>query len=220
MKRATPLDPDAPTVGRQNGATAPVDALATPAPEYQLRAVGVPLDFHVATFDRSKDTAALRHARSYLVDRGFELGYLLGLTGPTGVGKSWADAAIVNAVLVAHTAAGRDLFEHDWQPAWFSCAALVREARSFKTEHDVMARVRRAKLLVIDEVRIPDATALSVLDEVLGLRHAERLATVFTSNMTADELAGALSDRLLDRLRTWGVIHDVGGPSLRKDFAP
>lgn len=194
--------------------TTSIDTLATPAPECALRSVGVPLEFHAATF-ATKDTAALRHARAWLVAGGVEHGRALGLFGPAGIGKTWSEAATINAVLVAYDVAERNLFVHERHPVWYSCPALVRDVRSYSTAQETMRRLRRAILLVIDELTVPDAAALAVLDEVLSLRHAERLATVFTSNMTAAELAGALSDRILDRLRVWSELHEITGRSLR-----
>jgi DNA replication protein DnaC len=78
-----------------------------------------------------------------------------------------------------------------------------------------MTRACRAGLLVLDDLRAMTSAEASLLDEVFIRREQEGRPVVFTSNLTRKQLDAALSDRVLDRIRAWGDVHEVPGKSLR-----
>jgi len=55
-----------------------------------------------------------------------------------------------------------------------------------------------------------------MLDEIVWRRENLALATIFTTNLSPEELRDRLSDRIISRLRGWGKTMRVNGPDLRE----
>ena len=184
------------------------------AEPWMLEGAGVPPRLRAATFATADATASIQRARAFFDARGVERGRAFVLLGPTGVGKSWAGAAIVNADIVANAAADR-LFFPDSEPWWTSCAQLVDDLRDFSTRRDAMCRARRARLLVLDDVQRPSDADFPLFERVLSVREQDERAVLITSNLPKKEFYSAVGARVVDRLRAWGETHEIRGPSLR-----
>jgi DNA replication protein DnaC len=166
------------------------------------RKIGIPKRFWGASFLAGAATPALQRAQAFagrIAD-----GRCLLLSGPTGTGKTYGACALLNAL----PGWGR-FFWHF--PAL--CGALLDPGR----RRAALESAKEVPLLVLDDlepVLKPDILII-FLDEIIVHREGEILATVITTNATPAELREHLSDRVTDRLREWGDVFAVGGPSLR-----
>jgi DNA replication protein DnaC len=168
-----------------------------------LEAIGVPVRLQASTFATSTATKPLELVRAFR-DNG--RGRLLGLLGPTGVGKSWACAALINDVLSDLRTSQR----------WMLCSTLLRELSDYKLSDAAIARACSGRLLVLDDFQPPPSPEMaSAVEEILVRREQNGLEVVITSNLRREQLEAVLSDRLLDRFRAWGELHEVRGRSLR-----
>lgn len=176
-----------------------------------LAGSGIPVRLQHATLT-ARPTPALQAAAAYLgdasagySDAGFARGEALVLAGPTGVGKSYAAAAAMMAVGDGHFL---------YFPAL--CAQLLRS----EAQPGAMALAKRSDLLVFDDLGteyLKEGGLLAAfLDEIVWHREGNALPTVITTNLTAQELAKRLGDRITDRLRgVWGRVIECPGESLR-----
>lgn len=93
---------------------------------------------------------------------------------------------------------------------------------SKRTESDVLAEYRDAHLLIMDDIgaeHVKDSGWLEDrLYQVIGHRHAEEMPTIFTSNLTPDELGAQIGERVMWRIIEMcgkeNIVH-VDGPNLR-----
>ena len=81
-------------------------------------------------------------------------------------------------------------------------------------------RAKRTELAVFDDFGaeyLKDGGLVEAfIDEIIWTREGEILATIISTNLTADQLRERLSDRIVDRLRgSWGRVVSVPGESLR-----
>jgi DNA replication protein DnaC len=171
----------------------------------RARTAGVPRRLWAATFDWSTPTPFLDRARTFVAD-GLPRRALV-LAGPTGVGKSWAAAAVLH-----HAGTGR--FLH--------VPALARALVAYATQAKTMAQLTRDRFLVLDDLGADlersDGLPFVLWDEVIATRHARQLPTLFTTNLTRDGLKQRLGDRAWDRLtdRAWGEVFASTGASRRQ----
>jgi DNA replication protein DnaC len=91
---------------------------------------------------------------------------------------------------------------------------------SFDTRDATMERACELALVVLDDLgaqytRDGGGQAEALLEELIWYREAHRKTTVFTSNLPLKLLAERLGDRVADRLRGWGMLHELPGKSLR-----
>lgn len=152
----------------------------------------------------------------------------LSLFGPSGTGKTHLAAALLKARL-AHQA-------HQELPELEPLETPVRESALFvtvpsllfeiratfagtdaTTEKDLVRRHCEAGLLVLDDLGAekPSEWVNQTLYLILDRRYAELRKTIVTSNLTLDEIAEKLGDRLPSRLVGMGGILQLDGPDRR-----
>jgi DNA replication protein DnaC len=172
-----------------------------------LKNIGVPRSLWLFTdFDSVEPTKPVEIMEQYYA-AGVKRGRALGLLGPTGVGKTLATVALIGELLPDF----RDFMKYTLG------LTLVRELNDFDTAAEVMERCLRVRLLVLDDLpRVTEPRVSQMLEETFIVRESERRATVFTSNVAPKQLSTILSDRVVDRMRSWGEIHAIQGPSLRQ----
>jgi chromosomal replication initiation ATPase DnaA len=171
-----------------------------------LEAIGVPPVVRGATFATSTETRAVELARGFLAAGGIKHGRLIGLCGPTGVGKSWSLAALVNELLLDAGASQR----------WMLCSTLFRELDDYKRRDAAMGRACSGKLLVLDDLQAPSSPAVAAMfEEIFIRREQDGRALAFTSNLMRQQLEATMTDRVADRFQAWGEIHEVRGKSMR-----
>ena len=159
-----------------------------------------------ATFETSVRTPAVETVRAYLNGE-FRLGASLVLSGATGVGKSWAAACAING-LVGYS-------RYFWYVPSLASALLALDRRE-----RVMSDVGSVECAVMDDLGVeylkPGGLLEVMLDEIVWRRENLALATIFTTNLSPEELRDRLSDRIISRLRGWGKTMRVNGPDLRE----
>lgn len=100
----------------------------------------------------------------------------------------------------------------------FTTAA--RLARLSKFDSEAMGEVLRAGRLVIDDLAVEYSDEkgffLSLLDEIVNERYAEKLPTLITTNIDAATFKARCGERIADRVREAGRFVSLDNPSLRR----
>jgi DNA replication protein DnaC len=152
------------------------------------------------------DTPALAAMRTW-VSTGKDAGECVVLCGPTGIGKTCAAAW----GLLQLPPGGRRFV---YFPAL--CAMLMDPDR----RADARALALHTPVLVCDDfgaeyIKAAGSYLEGQIDEVIWTREAECRPTVFTTNLTPDQLKARVTDRTIDRWRAWGRVYELPGASLR-----
>lgn len=165
-----------------------------------LLAAGVPARWADADFSNAPDLPA------GLVERlqawaEAPLDCLL-LTGCPGGGKTWASVAILrHALATGSRLAGEIVFASEREYLQWR-KGRMGERPSSVLETAGARHPYRAKLLVFDDLAASRLTdwAREEIAALVEHRHAQRLATVWTSNLSLDDLAAAIDGRTASRL--------------------
>lgn len=170
--------------------------------------IGVPIGLRGASL-RDATTAAAKAAQAF-IEQDFTEGRCLVLSGPTGVGKTYAAVAALRAAVSLGARVGFAYF-----PAL--CNALLDPER----RREARLRVQDPGLVVLDDFGAEYLKAGGFLDslveEIIWHREGDRLPTILTTNLTATQLKERLSERIVDRLRgAWGRVVELPGESLRR----
>lgn len=178
--------------------------------ERKLGSTMIPKRFQGRTFDgyqvepgNEKQARALRICRDYAdnFDIHFAAGRCLLLLGKPGTGKTHLAAAIACQIArcTGHTAVYRTI------------GGILQYIKgsygdSDYSEADAFASLVEPSLLIIDEIGAtkPSEFELAVLFQIINGRYEEQKPTVIVSNLEADELAPAIGERCIDRLREGG----------------
>lgn len=175
-----------------------------------LQAIGVPRRFwDLADFDLLDETPAVRAARTFLAAGGWRRGWKARaplFLGPTGTGKTQVAAAIHGALLPDLHAAQR----------FTSAASLARRLSDYRTCDEVMDEMTSTPLLTIDDLGALEPKAAALIEELICAREADERALIITSNLQMVRLNEMFSDRVADRLRSWGDVVECRGSSRRK----
>lgn len=177
----------------------------------KLGAALIPARFRDRTFEsylatEPKQVKALTICREYaenFLDH-FEAGRCLLLLGNVGTGKTHLAAAIANHIMRATTATA----------VYRTVGGILQHIKgsydreSGYSEADAFAAYTKPSLMIIDEVGAtkPTEFELATLFSIINARYEEQMPTVVISNLPAGELAGALGERCVDRLREGGGI--------------
>lgn len=172
-------------------------------------ATAIPRDCYAARLD-GKKTPMLEAVRAYMLNQA-GAGKYVALSGPTGIGKTFAAVAALRA----------------WEGnsrRFLYVPTLCRELQRFETRTAAMERALYVRFLVLDDVGA-GATAVTDrlggdVDEILTYREAKHRPTIMTTNLKPDVFLVLFSDRIRDRLEgPWGKIFATTGKSLRRKSA-
>lgn len=170
------------------------------------RFVGRTLDGYEAKTAGQKE--ALRICRKYADKFAdiFETGRCLLLLGKPGTGKTHLAVGIANEIMRTSTATA----------AYRTVGSLLHAIRgtydhsSDQSEAQILSSMILPSLLVLDEIGVtkekPSDFELSTLFAVINGRYEQQRPTVIISNLEAEQLAEAMGDRCVDRLREGGGI--------------
>jgi len=174
--------------------------------------IGVPSGLQRATL-REATTAAVKEAIAF-IEGDLAQGHCLVLSGPTGVGKSYA---AIGALRAAVGLGQRVSFAYF--PA-FCNALMTPDQRS-----TALAIAKEPMLILFDDFGAEYTKAGGFLDslveELFWHREANNLPTILTTNLTVEQMRARLSERIVDRLRgAWGRVVELPGESLRRKEHP
>jgi DNA replication protein DnaC len=151
---------------------------------------------------------------------------LLVLAGGKGCGKTTAGAiAASKQPTEPYAGASSGRWPTHLYPQ-FRYAATIARMSKYEEEAKVAewTPLLEAWLLVIDDLGMEfvdkKGNFTSMLDEILAVRHGNRLRTIITANLTLEEFSERYGDRLLDRVKEDGVFYEVAGDSMRGRNAP
>jgi DNA replication protein DnaC len=212
---AGPTDPPTPsTVAGRPAAYPPVDPatlrpIAEPGPPPRVP------DRYYCTLDDLEPTRAVLAARVWLdrakADPTDPRGLLL--YGPVGPGKSTIAGAIATELGAP--------YEASFWPVADLLAAIKREYNSPNHDRDdVLVRIAKRPLLVLDDLGVGKATEWTVRDVIAGIisqRYDARQRLIITTNLSPQKLADYLDDnRLTSRLTEMAEIVEVAGVDRRR----
>ena len=168
------------------------------------------LDFNTFPVDDPDKRSALELAKAYADNP--QAGSLL-LLGDFGTGKTGLAIAILKARLAAHVPS---LFVR--VPDLLDRIRATYNRDSTVTYDEVIESVRNVPFLVLDDLGAESQTpwVIEKLYQILGHRHDYLLPTVYTTNLTLDQLEARLGERIF-----WRIVEDcqqvvVGGRNLRE----
>jgi DNA replication protein DnaC len=169
--------------------------------DHALGLIGVPLAYRGSTFETLKSNGIIEVCKTWLAGRGVSRGRFLGLLGPTGVGKTAGAVGIINQLV--------ESIRHDQR--FMLAGALYRRLHNFTSVGGAMDEATSTRLLVLDDFQPPRPEVASLIEELFITREADGRATIVTSNLTKKQLLEVLGDRVGDRLKVWGEIHEFRG---------
>lgn len=140
---------------------------------------------------------------------------ILVLAGNVGAGKSVAAAWWLLAPHIPGSPPSRDYGKR--KSLWVSASRLARWQRY---DEDEMARLLLAPRLVIDdlfaEFSDQKGNFVSILDEVVSDRLANKRPLVITTNASVEVFRERYGERIADRIREHGKFHSFAGESMRR----
>lgn len=145
------------------------------------------------TLGQHPDRAAAAQVRAW-IPQALERGTNLLIQGHVGVGKT---GLAIGALREIH---GKGKRVH-----WGTAPSLLSEIRAAEWEdkHRLMERMQGYQVLLIDDVGTENKT--SFVDEQMHLvfdgRYTKGRATIVTTNLSMEELYGALGERVMSRFR-------------------
>lgn len=165
--------------------------------------IGIWTRFLDAKLETAKATSALEAVKQYDLE-GFDRGQCLVLMGPPSVGKSYAAVAALRA-------------RRGVRRGWWYFPDLVK----FGDEGDTArAQAKTVRYAVFDDFGAEyvkkGGPFEAHIDALFAHRHGNMLPTIVTTNMVGDDFL-AVSERLVERLREWGVLVSCLGQNLRRE---
>lgn len=121
------------------------------------------------------------------------------LVGPTGVGKTWQAWGALRAIITTLAASGRGLV---WRAVTHPDLNDKLRPKPDGSHAWALDRYLRAELLLVDDLgagKQTDWTGDSLFRLVDG-RWSHQLPTIYSTNLTQQQLADAVGDRVVSRL--------------------
>lgn len=151
---------------------------------------------------------ALRFCRHYVKTFAqiAETGRCMVLLGKPGTGKTHLGAGMANDLMrnTSHSAVYRTV------GAVLQAIRATYDRANEATEASILASLIEPSLLVLDEVGVskeqPSDFELTTLFAIINGRYEQVKPTVVISNLSPEQLPGAMGERCVDRLREGGMI--------------
>lgn len=162
------------------------------SPRYKNKTIS---DFDVKNKQEQKIKYVIERYISTYQDR-IKVGSGLLMLGNTGTGKTLAASIIVNEVI----------FKYQQKCLYINAIDLIRDIRStYKTGENTSKKIMTYmsySLIVIDEIGVQTFSQdeILLLNEVIDKRYSHLKATIIISNMSRDEIALKLGNRVISRL--------------------
>lgn len=177
---------------------------------HRLRISGIPMRYQSKSFENYKPAneqeiealSLCRHFTDYASEK-FQKGSSMIFCGGVGTGKTHLACAI------AH-----ELIEYQWDVMYATAVAAITRIKATwerdSKEHEsyVIERYSTCDFLILDEIGVQfgtDAEKL-LLYRVMNARYENMRPTIMASNLEYDELADAVGERVVDRMREDGGV--------------
>lgn len=173
----------------------------SPAREGQAKIYGQ-LESYVKTFERQFDADADRIKSLYLVSES------------PGTGKTTSATSLLNEYLIAHYIGSlKRGLQPKQRPALFldinemqtdyNLASMTNDDAGLAKVTATMRKAMAVDFLVCDDVGVRDSTPSfkSLVHAIINARTTNSLPTIYTSNLTIDEMERVFDSRLADRMR-------------------
>jgi DNA replication protein DnaC len=131
-------------------------------------------------------------------------GEVFGMVGVSGCGKTHIAAGIMSAIA-----------KKGYTTKFITMNDMLRSVKSTYrnnseiTENDVIDMLSDPELLVLDDVgvKLESEADRTIMYDVINRRYENEKSLVFTSNLSAQEIALSLGDRVMTRLRSKGTFY-------------
>lgn len=147
------------------------------------------------------------------------------LTGPVGVGKTHTAVAMMRESIIRNSNAYRiaDLVRGIYDARFFPVTSLLMRIKdSFhpeasESEGEIIYQVTAPELIVLDDIGVEKVSdwTLQTLYTIIDTRSREQKPTIITSNLSLDEIAAKISDRISSRIRGMCDVKPLGGQDRR-----
>lgn len=205
---------------------AEADRLASIFERARLSELGIPAKDVDALYAGSlRDTAALSIARGWWED---DSSAILVLSGTRGCGKTTAAAWCVAQEPRENPFRDYDMGRYSGhghrepranRPRSRLFLDVTKLQRASRYDDEQMASIEYAATLAIDDLGMEYADAkgsfAALFDGLFNTRYAERLKTVITTNLTAQDFKARYGERVADRIREAGRFVELNEQSLR-----
>jgi DNA replication protein DnaC len=158
--------------------------------------------------DSEGQRKALRFCQHYvqIFDEILKTGRCMVMIGKPGTGKTHLGAAMCNELL--HNTSRTAVYRTGG--AILQAIRATYDKHSERSEAEILSSLIDPDLLVLDEVGVskeqPSDFELTTLFAIINGRYEQQRPTVVISNLEAGQLASAMGDRCVDRLREGGMI--------------
>lgn len=173
---------------------------------------GVPPRFRSFTLETYPGPQEFVQVVSAMIARGQYSAYLYGEygSGKTGLAVSMLRERIRREYASGYFVTVPDLLARIRQ-------TYSREDGADETEGELMRRVRSTPYLILDDIGAERASdwVRERLFTILNWRHGQQLDTLFTSNLTLDQLAGQIGERIVWRIAEMSPAFPITGINLR-----
>lgn len=178
--------------------------------DHRLKDVGVPKRFIPAKLDIKLDMS-----KSYY------------FCGPPGTGKTHIATGMLRAIMEAIEPVWNDRRDEYWPPefrgVFITAPELLLEIRdTFKSsgeasEKSIVKKYSEIDVLVLDDLGVEKTSewSMQMLYMILNGRYVEMKQTIITSNLTLEQLAQKLDDRLASRLAELCTVKNFKGKDKR-----
>lgn len=161
--------------------------------------------YRLETSPLSRDLIEI--ARDWIAGRPAETGSNLIILGSIGTGKTGAGIGALYA-----------LHESGVQPLRFQSTSALIDAMKPGGDESVLIACQKAAVLMLDDLGTTRGTDFEQdrLFALLNSRYEDERPTIVTSNVTIQDLAKSIGDRVVSRLTESCAVMSVDGPDLRK----
>ncbi|MGV8123508.1 MAG: AAA family ATPase [Candidatus Xenobiia bacterium LiM19] len=189
-----------------------------------------PKRFEGANLLDGKPTEAVRRVKSFLSRNNSKNGNIqkcLVLAGPPGTGKTYAIYALMNGGErhrdILQRIYGKDRYGNYRHrevgvitPSFFTMIQYAKPDE--RTE--AIEQAQNLDILCIDDMGMELATErnMALLEMIIDYRYSHLLTTIITTNLPHDAFRERYTERIIDRLREWGIFFEIPGISLRENL--
>jgi DNA replication protein DnaC len=187
--------------------------------------LNVPSRYKGANLATGKQTNVIKHLRSSFTKDKFKSGEArkcFVYSGAPGCGKTYAIWALVNAYGEAANSGTYIPEGAPWRvsmkvisPEWFN--EYLYATPDMKVE--MLKELKYLSVLCIDDLGMEPANEKiqALIESIIDYRYRHEKPMIITTNLSKQNFMERYSERIIDRLREWGVFYSTDEKSLRSE---